>query len=80
MIFLEITVWYAESFFDREIDWIFQNLFQTLATAVVQILYACDHTWKKQACGVLCYVKDYSKRAYYFRLYNLKVGDIRVFG
>lgn len=56
-----------------------QNLFGilgtnriTLATAVAQILHANNGTWRKQACGVFCFVKDYDNKSYYFRLYDLK--------
>ncbi|CAF0783992.1 unnamed protein product [Adineta steineri] len=44
----------------------------TLATAVVQIFHGYNGTWRKQACGVLCFVKDYDNRNYHFRLYDLK--------
>lgn len=47
---------------------------QTLATAVAQVLHANNGTWRKQACGVFCYVKDYDNKYYYLRLYDLKVN------
>ncbi|CAF3798269.1 unnamed protein product [Rotaria sp. Silwood1] len=48
----------------------------TLATTVAQILHADNNNWKKQACGVLCFIKDYNKRNYYFRLYDLQLKQI----
>lgn len=44
----------------------------TLATAVAQILHGNNGSWRKQACGVFCFVKDYDNKNYYFRLYDLK--------
>ncbi|CAF1493961.1 unnamed protein product [Adineta steineri] len=44
----------------------------TLATAVAQVLHGYNGTWRKQACGVFCFVKDYDNRSYCFRLYDLK--------
>ncbi|CAF2147915.1 unnamed protein product [Rotaria magnacalcarata] len=46
----------------------------TLATAVAQVLHGYNGTWRKQACGVFCFVKDYGNRSYCFRLYDLKAG------
>ncbi|CAF2407083.1 unnamed protein product [Rotaria sp. Silwood2] len=44
----------------------------TLSTAVAQVLHGYNGTWRKQACGVFCFVKDYANRSYCFRLYDLK--------
>ncbi|CAF4622286.1 unnamed protein product, partial [Rotaria sp. Silwood2] len=44
----------------------------TLATSVAQILHSDNNNWRKQVCGVLCFVKDYSKRIYCFRVYDLQ--------
>ncbi len=53
-------------------------LIQTLATAVAQILQGYNGTWRKQACGVFCFVKDYDNRSYCFRLYDLKVNILDI--
>ncbi|CAF1360872.1 unnamed protein product [Rotaria sordida] len=45
----------------------------TLATAVAQILHTHNNIWKKHSSGVLCFIKDYNKRTYYFRLYDLQL-------
>ncbi|CAF1380692.1 unnamed protein product [Rotaria sp. Silwood1] len=47
----------------------------TLGTAVAKISHDSDGTWIEQACGVFCFVKDYHNRSYYFRLYDLKLGN-----
>ncbi|CAF3011414.1 unnamed protein product [Rotaria socialis] len=47
----------------------------TLATAVAQVLHGYDDIWRKLACGVLCFVKDYNKRNYCFRLYDLQLQE-----
>ncbi|CAM4833736.1 unnamed protein product [Rotaria magnacalcarata] len=47
----------------------------TLATAVAQVLHGYDNIWRKIACGVLCFVKDYNKRNYCFRLYDLQLQE-----
>ncbi|CAG4920588.1 unnamed protein product [Colias eurytheme] len=47
---------------------------QSLATAVVQLFTTegPGHTeWKKKDTGVLCLIKDNSKRSYFFRIYCL---------
>ncbi|CAF1010902.1 unnamed protein product [Rotaria sp. Silwood1] len=44
----------------------------TLSTAVAQVLHGYNGTWRKQACGVFCFVKDYQNRSYCFRLYDLR--------
>ncbi|OWR40727.1 Wiskott-Aldrich syndrome protein [Danaus plexippus plexippus] len=47
---------------------------QSLATAVVQLFTTegPDHSeWKKKDTGVLCLIKDNSKRSYFFRIYCL---------
>lgn len=29
--------------------------------------------WQKAHTGIICFVKDYSKKSYYFRMFNLPV-------
>ncbi|XP_076256039.1 actin nucleation-promoting factor WAS-like [Rhynchophorus ferrugineus] len=48
---------------------------QTLATTVVQLFVTTppNHSqWNKKDTGVLCFVKDNTKKNFFFRLYNLK--------
>lgn len=47
---------------------------QSLATAVIQLFLTDppDHSqWRKRDAGVLCLVKDHTKRSYFFRIYCL---------
>ncbi|EPY74995.1 wiskott-Aldrich syndrome protein [Camelus ferus] len=54
-------------------------LFQTLATAVVQLYLAlppgADH-WTKKHCGAVCFVKDNPQKSYFIRLYGLQAGGL----
>ncbi|CAF4008394.1 unnamed protein product [Rotaria sp. Silwood1] len=43
-----------------------------LATAVAQVLHSDNGTWGRPLAGIFCFVKDYDKRSYCFRLYDLK--------
>ncbi|CAF0973120.1 unnamed protein product [Adineta ricciae] len=51
------------------------NQCDNLATAVVQILHENQNRWRKQACGILCFVTDYEKHIYCFRLYDLQLKE-----
>lgn len=51
----------------------------TLATAPIQLWLSVKPShinWMKMHTGVICFVKDYSKKSYFFRLYSLKVSCI----
>ncbi|CAF1099691.1 unnamed protein product [Adineta steineri] len=48
----------------------------TLATAVAQIFYGYNGTRINSLPGVLCFVKDFDNKKYYFRLYNLKSRQV----
>lgn len=55
------------------------NRCQTLATTVVQLFVTTppNHSqWIKKDTGVLCFVKDNTKKNYFFRLYNLKKNTL----
>ena len=55
----------------------FKQLFQTLASAVVQVFLADPpglNRWNKRCCGVATFIKDNQKRSYFIRVYNIKVG------
>ncbi|GFR59154.1 neural Wiskott-Aldrich syndrome protein [Elysia marginata] len=63
---------------DAENEALFQTIGRlcvTLATGVVQ-LYLADQAdrnrWSKRCCGVVCFVKDSSKRSFYIRVYDIK--------
>ncbi|UJR13980.1 hypothetical protein I4U23_000983 [Adineta vaga] len=51
------------------------NQCKSLAAAIVQILHENGGRWKKQACGVLCFITDYNKQIYCFRLYDLRAKE-----
>jgi neural Wiskott-Aldrich syndrome protein len=58
---------------------LFYLLFQTQFTSVVQLFTtsAPAHShWIKRHTGVLCFVKDSSKRSYFCRLYCLVRGEL----
>ena len=44
------------------------NRKESVSTAVVQLLFAINGTWKIQATGVVCFVKDSSRRGYFFEV------------
>lgn len=47
----------------------------TLSSALCQLYLAESpnvHQWTKRYCGIVCFVKDRSKRSYYFRIYDPK--------
>jgi hypothetical protein len=49
---------------------------KTLATAAIQLWLSQkpNHTtWTKTYTGIICFVKDYTKKSYFFRLYSLMV-------
>ena len=51
-------------------------LFQTLSTAVVQLLVTLppQHIkWNHKCTGVVCFVKDNPKRSYFIRVYDIEV-------
>ncbi|KAH1004582.1 hypothetical protein HUJ05_005376 [Dendroctonus ponderosae] len=55
------------------------NRCQTIATTVVQLFLTAppNHSqWIKKETGVLCYVKDNSKKNYFFRLFNLRQNQM----
>uniref|UniRef100_S4RY60 WASP like actin nucleation promoting factor a n=1 Tax=Petromyzon marinus TaxID=7757 RepID=S4RY60_PETMA len=43
----------------------------TLASTVVQLLYGVSGKWDKQCCGVVCFVKDNSKRSFFITIYDI---------
>lgn len=52
----------------------FLFVYQTLATAVVQLVVAFPESrsrWSKKTTGVACFVKDNAKRSYFIRIYDL---------
>lgn len=51
---------------------------QSKATAVVQMFHAHpDHSsWTKFKTGVVCFVKDNSKKSYYIRLIDISVSYV----
>ena len=56
--------------------------FKVVASGIVQLWKSQlpDHQeWVKFETGVCCLVKDYSKKSYYFRLYDLMVIFAKVF-
>jgi len=48
----------------------------SLASAVVQILFALNNRWEKQVCGVLCFIKDSKDRCYLFQMFDLKKRSV----
>lgn len=51
---------------------------QTIATTVVQLFTAPPNSlqWFKKDTGVLCFVKDFNKKNYFFRLFSLKRNQL----
>lgn len=52
------------------------KVFQSLASGVVQLLLAEPpprNAWKAKATGVACLVKDYTARAFFIRIYHIRV-------
>ncbi len=81
---LSIQCTYVKNIWDTINLWcmicanLFMCIFQTLATAVVQVYLAdppsCNR-WNKRCCGVACFIKDNPKRSYFIRVYDLKVNS-----
>ena len=44
------------------------NRKESVSTAVVQLLFASNGTWELQVTGVVCFVKDSSRRGYFFEV------------
>lgn len=50
----------------------------TLATAIIQLYLSQkpDHSrWTKYQTGIICFVKDFSRKSYFFRLFSLNASQ-----
>lgn len=59
---------------EKENDAIFEligNNCQSQCTTIAQIFEANNSRWVKKCSGVLCFIKDMSKRSYFMRMYCL---------
>lgn len=51
----------------------------TLATATIQLWLSqkpLHNNWSKGCSGIICFVKDYTKKSYFFRLYTLAPSQV----
>ena len=46
---------------------------QLLTSSIVQMFISKENQWNKISSGILCTIKDYTKKSYYLRFYNLIV-------
>ena len=44
------------------------NKKESVSTAIAQLLFAVNDEWKIQVTGVLCFVKDFDQRGYFFEV------------
>lgn len=61
------------------IEYLNRNKLQSLSSAVIQLYFSekPDHKkWVLQNSGVVCFIKDYNKRSYFFYFYNFENSSI----